>query len=145
MHINLLELILINVKSPSDSISIFGCCCCPIAQACCRACLLKERALHRSMCCLFLGFWISQVVLRTPCLEEISEGFLLRGLGTCKGLLPLFQFDETQIPKRSANIPGSLPRRAPKPTLERGVRVSQLDTRRRGPQAEQAAGAKAEV
>lgn len=78
-------------------------------------------------------------------LEEINEGFPLRGLGTCEGLWPLFLLYGPHIPKRGADSPGSLPGgRAPKPRLEREVGVSQLDIRRRGLQAEQTACAKAE-
>ena len=55
----------------------------------------------------------------------------LRDLDTCKGLLPLFLLDGVQIPKRCMGSLGSLlGRRAPKPRLEGGDGVSQLDKRR---------------
>ena len=54
----------------------------------------------------------------------------LRDLDTCKGLLPLFLLDGVQIPKRCMGSPGSLLGRAPKPRLEGGDGVSQLDERR---------------
>lgn len=64
----------------------------------------------------------------------------LRDLDTSKGLLPLFLLDGVQIPKRCMGSPGSLlGRRAPKPRLEGGDGVSQLDERRRELQGEQIA------